>query len=442
MTRSAPDRPPPFRRACLLGFLYAVAVIPLALTPRHSGNVWSRYMTIESIVERGTLAVDRSPLRAISGSPDLIKVGRHFYSDKPPVLPALGAIIYAPLNWIGGLRMAGAPSQFATVNLVLVAAFSIAGSALAVVGMRLLLHFAPLSPWIADLLALLGGVSTLLLSYAVTFNNHSVAAGLVTLALALSALPPPTDTRRGRRRDAFTGLLAGLALTIDLPTGATVTAAIGLWKLWNLRTFPIAYAAGLLGPIALHAALQTAVTGSPLPAELTPDVFNFPGSYWTSPEGRWVEPGPRWRFGLEFLIGPQGWLTVTPALWAGLIALPILAFRRGDPLQPLAIVVGGCLMVLLPYYVWGVRRTDFSGLSFGTRHMLAITPAVWALGVLGLARLARPLAWAVFTLAVAVGTIYAVAGMRDPWSRIERRDDSGLSLVKPLTLDRHSSYTR
>jgi hypothetical protein len=135
-------------------------------------------------------------------------------------------------------------------------------------------------------------------------------------------------------------------------------------------------------------------------------------------------------------------LTVTPALWAGLIAAPILALRRGERLRPLSLVIGGSVLVLVLYYVWGVRRTDFAGLSFGTRHMLAITPALWALGVLGVSRLGRPLAWAVFGLAVAVGTVYAVAGMQDPWSRIERRDDGGLRIVKSLTISRHSSYAR
>jgi hypothetical protein len=443
-SRPAPAPPPaPARRALVLGLLYGLALVPLAAAPRHSGNVWSRYMTIESIVERGTLAVERSPLRAISGSPDLIRSGRHLYSDKPPLLAALGALVYAPAHHLGGLRMAGSPSQFARMNLLLVSAFAVAGSALAVAGMRLLLALAPLSPWAADAMAMLGGVATLLLSYAVTFNNHSVAAGLITMALALATLDRPAAPVKARRRDLIVGLCAGLALTIDLPAGATVAAAIGLWSTVERRRFPLFYAVGMAGPVLVHALLQVATTGSPLPAELTPAVFDYPGSYWNTPEGRWVEPGPRWRFGVEFLVGPQGWLTVTPALVAGMVAIPILASRRGgDRVGPLARVVGGTVLVLVVYYVFGVRRTDFAGMSFGTRHLLAITPAVWALGVIGLARLRRPLAWGLFGAAVAIGTVYAVAGMRDPWSRIERRDDGGLRLVKRLTISPRSSYRR
>src|SRR4051812_26429787 len=99
--RVGPTYPRPVRpfRPLLLGALYWASLAPLTLypAPRHSGNVWSRYMTVESIVERGTLAVDRSPLLRISGSPDLVRFGGHLYSDKPPVLSALSAAIYAPL---------------------------------------------------------------------------------------------------------------------------------------------------------------------------------------------------------------------------------------------------------------------------------------------------------------------------------------------------------
>src|SRR4051794_15155445 len=102
-------------RPLIVGLIFWAALVPLARRPRHSGNVWSRYMTIESLVERGTLAVDRSPLRAISGSPDLIKVGPHFYSDKPPVLPVLSAIVYVPL-YLSGDSFSGSGAQFVFVN--------------------------------------------------------------------------------------------------------------------------------------------------------------------------------------------------------------------------------------------------------------------------------------------------------------------------------------
>ena len=55
-------RPTGRLRAAVPAVLYAMALAAMTDPPRHSGNVWSRYMTIESIVERGTLVVEDSPL--------------------------------------------------------------------------------------------------------------------------------------------------------------------------------------------------------------------------------------------------------------------------------------------------------------------------------------------------------------------------------------------
>jgi hypothetical protein len=74
--------------------------------------------------------------------------------------------------------------------------------------------------------------------------------------------------------------------------------------------------------------------------------------------------------------------------------------------------------------------------------LLGITPAVLAFGAIALARFQSRIAWTAFLILVALGAVYAFAGQRDPWSRIERRDDSGLRFVKPLTLSPWSSYRR
>jgi hypothetical protein len=204
---------------------------------------------------------------------------------------------------------------------------------------------------------------------------------------------------------------------------------------------PWPYLAGTIGPLALHAVAQTMTTGSPLPAEMSPHLLGYQGSYWAG-AGKWVEPGPRWRFALEFLVGPQGWLTVTPAILAGLMGLAVIASRRADTLRAAAVMVGSVVLVLISYYVWGVRRTDFAGLSFGTRHMLAITPLVLALGAVAVARLGRWWAWCLFLVLMIIGAGYAQAGLRDPWSRIERRDDAGLRALKTWTLYPYTTYMR
>ena len=432
-------RPVAFWRLWLPGVLFWALLAALAWPPRHSGNVWSRYMTIESLVERGTLAVERSPLRPISGSPDLVKHAGHLYSDKPPVLSLIGAVVYWPL-YLSGTRMSGSAAQFTRVNWLLVTTCSAAGSALAVMGLRRFLQAAPIPAPAAGALALAAGLGSLLLPYGVTFNNHSVAAGLMTWAFGIVAFETPGENLRAGR--FLAGLLSGLAATIDLPAGGATLAALAVWLAIRARNVPWAFLAGSLAPIVAHAVSQTLSTGSPLPAEMTPALFDYKGSYWRTEQGRFAESGARSWFALELLFGPQGWFTVTPIALLGVLGLARIAARKGDPLRPSALAVGGVALTLLLYYVWGVRRTDFAGLSFGTRHMLAITPLVLAFGLIELARLRSPVAWGVFTALLTIGFVYSLAGQRDPWSRVERRSDSGLAAVKRLTLYPWSSYRR
>ena len=123
----------------------------------------------------------------------------------------------------------------------------------------------------------------------------------------------------------------------------------------------------------------------------------------------------------ELLLGPQGWLTVTPVLAFGLVGLGLVLARPGDPRRPIAGVVAGALVVLVAYYTWGVRNLNFAGGSFGTRHLLAMSPALYVFAVVALDRLRGWVAPSVFVAFAAVGFVYAIAGMKDPWSRIEKR---------------------
>lgn len=423
-------------RPWLVGLIFWMVLIPLAIRPRHSGNVWSRYLTIESVVERGTLAVERSPLLRATGSPDLVKYDRHFYSDKPPVLSVLASPAYGVVR-LGGWRFVTVPNGFVVVNAVLVGLFAAAGSALALVGLRMILQAVPLAPLAADLLTLGFGFGSLLLVYGVTFNNHSVAAGLLSLAFAWVAVGRPS-----RRLALASGVLASLAAVIDLPAGGALWIALGAWLVVRDRTLPLSYLLGSVGPLALHVGLQTSISGSPWPAEMDPKAFEYVGSYWASEAGRWVEPGPRWQFGLELLVGPQGWLTVTPVLVLGWIGLVRAAFRPNHPLRGPAWALGLACLTVVGFYVWGVRRTDFAGQSFGTRHLLALTPPLFAFAVDLVARSGKTWAWALLVALMAWGTVYAQAGQRDPWSRIERRADPELKWVGRLTPYPWTSYRR
>lgn len=435
--RATPRRPE--RRAWRLAVLYWGIVVLLAAWPRHSGNVWSRYLTIESVVERGTLAVDRSPLLGPSGTPDLVMFDGRLYSDKPPVLSMLGVLVYAPLWW-AGIALGGSAWQFIAVNWVLVATFAASSAALTLVAFRYLVGGLGLDDGEADVLTLGLGFGTLLLPYAVTFNNHVVAAACTIGAFALVQREP--EARWSPRWRLWAGALGGLAAVVDMPAGGAVLVALGAWLGVRGRGLPWAYVLGASGPLLLHAAVQSMVTGTPLPAEAYPGAFLYPGSYWATPAGAIRETGPRWRFALEFLVGPQGWLTVTPVLAAGVVGLIAVAARRDDRLRPAAIVVGAVTVTVIGYYVCLTRRTDFAGQSFGTRHLLAISPLVYYFAAVLLARSRSRAVRLAFVVLGVVGLAYAVLGTSDPWTRIESRGEPAVRALQRFVVYPWSSYSR
>ena len=416
-------RPVSSGRIWAWGVVYCLILGPVVgLVPQMSGNVSSRYATIEAIAERGTLAVDRSSILRQSRSPDVVKFGGHSYSDKPPVLPALASPIYLTLL-TAGVQMTASPGQFLICNFALTWLITTFASGLVLVALRALLQGVAIPRWAADLATVAFGLASPLLSYAVTFNNHSVAAGCVISAWALTLLARPT--RGGGKVPFAVGLLAGLAATIDLPVGGLTLAGLGLIMLARGGRAPLGFVGGALGPLLLHAGLQSLVTGTPLPTEMYPAAFEYPGSYWTTPEGRWRDPHPRWRFGLDFLVGRQGAFTVYPVLWfgvAGLLSATCRRHHQGRSERPAAAIVGGTFLILVAYYIWGVRRTDFAGSSYGCRHLLAITPLVYLFAIDGVSR-ARPrwLILGLLTVALGVGGIYSVIGATDPWTRVEVR---------------------
>jgi hypothetical protein len=425
-------RPVHAYRPWLIGLVYLLALFPLTVKIRHSGNVLSRYMTIEAIVEKGTLAVERTPMIAqgMTRPVDMVKFGEHYYSDKPPVLVALASPIYAVLA-LFGVRFTGSwhqpapgvvpglPWDFVVDNLAITWLTSGVASALILVWMRRLLQAVPLRPIVADLFTVALGLGTQVFTWAVTFNNHSVAAAAILGAMTSVLLERRGHEGRGR---FLAGLLAGLAAVIDLPAGCLTLAGLGAILAVRARSIPLLYAAGAVGPLLLHGWLQAKVTGTPLPVEMYPQAFVYPGSFWLTPEGTFQEYGSRPWFLVELLLGPPGWLTLTPALVFGLAGLAMVLTKRGDPLRPMAAVVGGSLAVLLIYYAFVVRRTDFAGQSFGTRHLLAITPAVYFFGAVAFSRFRGRWAPLVFVLLTAVGGFYAYHGMIDPWARIEERE--------------------
>lgn len=87
------------RDLSLLIFLSFILGCALFIYTRaYSSNGASRLAAVESLVQRGRWIIDEA-------TGDKIKVGEHFYSDKPPILSLGGADVCAALHNAFGLTL-------------------------------------------------------------------------------------------------------------------------------------------------------------------------------------------------------------------------------------------------------------------------------------------------------------------------------------------------
>lgn len=217
-------------------------------TPMLSANDRSRWCTIRALVEDGTYVIDRlvsirhpETERRFWKSIDMVRHRgpdgkEHYFSSKPPLLPTLLAGEYWVLRNVFGATLADQP--FLVMRLILVISNAI----------PLLIYFLILwrlverlttdhSTTVYTMAAATWG--TFLTTFAVTINNHLVAAISVLLAVALTL-----NIWFGQRSwwyYAGAGLFSAFAVANELPA-LSFFACIGLAVAWrSLRQTLLAF---------------------------------------------------------------------------------------------------------------------------------------------------------------------------------------------------------
>jgi hypothetical protein len=410
-------------------------------------NETSRLASMDSLAERGTLAIDGSPF-AWTG--DKILVDGHFYSDKP-LVPAVAA---APVAWIAGrvgLSASQHPKAFATV-------MSIATSGLAfIVSLWLILRIAG-ALGLPDAWALAISASfafgSLVLPYARNVNAHIlVLTGAMGVAETMLRFRSPQGENDEAKCAVRFGLFGGAAYAAENTTGLFLLIATGLYLLYRFRTRlrPALIFAAAAAPLLLaHHVLNFMVGHTIGPANAIPAYFNYPGSAFdvTNMTGSWQHPDvfAFLLYALEMLIGPRGFITYTPTVLLCALGLALMRPRgdaQGEAPWPEIVALTGfalatwlCLAALSPPYFGGwspsVRwflpflapvylflaavissvawtRIDFLILAGG---QAAISLASWPYGAFHL-----PPSWLISTLSV--GTIVVWAILRGPtWIKV------------------------
>lgn len=395
------------------GILAAACLLALLGARTYPGgwNDASRLATVESLVDRHTLAIDASTFA--SRTQDKLQIDGRFYSDKPPMSALLLAAAYQVLQWTTGMVAREQPERFCWwMNLIggglpyVVAVWAMsrvaAGLKLAARSQALLIAsfaFATVAP-----------------AYSRHLNGHIQM--LAVAALLQLALLNVCDRRRSV---ATAGTLAGIAYTLDLAAGPLLllgSLALIAWRTRSRSAVALALAASA-PPIVLHHALAYAIGGTLRPLNTVVAYLQWPGSPFDSATmtGR-LHHGPieLASYALALLFDGRGFLLHNLALLLpGLAALVVVPRRhiaeRADALLSLA-------WMIATWLVYAMTSTNHSGACLSIRWFVPLL----APGYLLIGLLIRELPWqrAVLALASAWGTLLAaVMWNAGPWT--ERR---------------------
>ena len=355
--------------------------------PFLSANDRSRWLTVRALVEHGTYAIDDVRVEPNWDTIDMVYHDGHFYSSKPPLLPTLVAGPYWLIHRTTGATLGTHPYEIGRGLLVLINVLPLA--AMFWLLARLVERYAA-SDWsrLFVMAAATGG--TFLTTFAVTFNNHLVAA-VCGLAATYCAIRIVYEGERTPRWFVAAGLLAALTAANELPALA-LAAILTLGLLWQApRATLIWYL-----PAALLVAAAFFGTNWLAHGDLRPAYAHRHGennwydytyehegrlrdSYWRDPQG--IDRGEACvaTYALHVLIGHHGIFSLTPIWLLAVLGLVCAAVVRSTPLRALLLAVGLTSIVCVVFYVLRPQPDrNYGGMTSGFRWAFWLAP-LWLL---------------------------------------------------------------
>jgi hypothetical protein len=386
--------------------------------PTHGDNDRSRWDTVRALVDQGTYAIgDRDPARITSenkygdggiivedGWKTIDKVldpeTHKFYSSKPPFLPTLLAgeywILKKALGWsITDQRFLVIRTILFTVNWLPLVIFLILVARLA--------EELGTTDWGRIFVVASGCFATLMIPFATTLNNHTLAA-----CSALFALYPVLRVwagieDRGSRiedralksqpaedpRSSFllAGFFAGFTACSELPA-TSFLVSLFLILLWQDRKKALLlYLPAAAIPIAFFFLTNYWAIGQLKPAygEFGGPWYEYEGSHWLTKPGE-TRHGidfaylyeSKANYALHLLIGHHGLFSLTPIFLLGLagsLVAVVALMRRKDPGRGPALIGALTLMLLIVVVGFYIINTgNYGGWTVGPRWLIWLTP--------------------------------------------------------------------
>ena len=374
------------RTASLLIVLITVALHVAALLnakPLQSANDRSRWCTVWSLVEQGTFQIDEIRQRPGWDSIDIIHDNGHFYSTKPPLL----TVIVAGLTWcvtrVTGWTLLDDTHSVTTVVLLIV---NIVPFAISLWLLHAVLSRHAQTGWCHLFVLSTAAFGTLLTPFLMTFNNHTIAAAGVTVALyALMRLL--SDKAPRGWTFGLCGLAAAWACANELPAGAFGLATFLLaWRRSSRQTLGW-YVPAALVPLAALVVTNVIATGSwkPAYASYGSSKYNFVidgvPSYWMHPQGIDRNLDSPLMYFVHCTVGHHGIWSLSPVFLLAIVGW-LMSHRVRDTALRSVLRCGAVLTaVVIAFYLTRTQNYNYGGVSCALRWSLWLTP-FWLLALI------------------------------------------------------------
>ena len=388
---------PPMRLRFLI-FLIVSTVFALVLAKHdvtHTGIETSRYSVVESVLERGTFAIDDS----FFTTPDKGERNGHYYGDKPPLLTFFVIGWGRVLKCFGVRFLTGDYFRAVYLTNALIFLLSCLTGWFFYVGLRRRPRM-PEPYRIA--MSVLSVASTLVLSYAVTLNNHTLcAAAMMGLILLLERCE---ETGLTRLRAFMAGIMTGLILNLEFVTGGVMGLTVFVFVLSSIAPVSrrkenvLMYAAGAGLLILSEAGMNMISYGSPLPLYISTHKPTFTEKNYLI-------------YAFHILFGFEGFFLYMPALLFAGFACASERMRRDRVFVTMMASTAAAVVL------FAVGTSDFGGWCYGDRFLIPFAPVLLYYAAIYFGRpRSRLKRWEFFRLALLWGVVFSVVGVMNPWN--------------------------
>ena len=401
--------------------------------PFLSANDRSRWCTIRALVEEdmrvegAPYAIDKVIAQPGWDTIDMVKHDGHLYSSKPPLLPTLLAGEYWLIHHATGATLGTHPYEIGRFMLVTINVIPLAIAMFLVAGFCERLGA---TDWGRMLVVATAAFGTFLTTFAVTLNNHIIAAASATVALYAVARIRLDGDRRWRWF-VLAGFFAAFTAANELPALALL-AALGLVLLvaapWRAL---LGFAPAVVVVAASFFATNYVAHGCFRPPYMHRSegdnwydyAYERDGrkieSYWLHPVGLDQGETSTPRYVLHATIGHHGIFSLTPIWLLSVVGLGIALCRRGDwPRWEFAAMIAGVSVVCLIFYLFiETEGRNYGGMSSGFRWVFWLAP-LWLVAMLpAVDAMSRLRIWrAVALVLLALSVLSASYPTWNPWT--------------------------